>query len=234
MSTSSVSTPETHQLRTTDHIEFFFDPLCPWAWITSRFMVEVAEHRPLDVTWRLVSLAILNIDDDGNPPAPPYDRVIPIGTQNMRVLAAVAKDHDNAQFGALYTAIGERLHPGGRSSELFGDVATEGAHLGILAEALEEVGLPRNLIEVAADESLDQLVRAETAEALTRTGEDVGTPIITYDLDDPEGSSYFGPVFNRIPRGAEAVALFGAVAGLALTDGLAEMKRSNRGEPDFT
>ena len=207
-----MSTPEPHRLSTTDHIEFFFDPLCPWAWITSRFMVEVAEHRPLEITWRLISLAILNVDDDGNPPPPPYERVIPIGTDNMRVLAAVSKNHTNAELGALYTAMGERLHPGGRSSELFGDDATEGAHLGLLSEALDEVGLPRDLIEVAADESLDQLVQAETAEALERTGADVGTPIITYDLDDPKESSYFGPVFNRIPRGSEAVALFDAVA----------------------
>lgn len=229
-----MSTPDTHQLSTTDHIEFFFDPLCPWAWITSRFMVEVAEHRPLEITWRLISLAILNVDDDGNPPTPPFDRVVPIGTENMRVLAAVSKNHTNAELGALYTAMGERLHPGGRSSELFGDDVAQGAHLSLLSEALEEVGLPSDLIEVATDESLDQLVRAETEEALERAGADVGTPVITYDLDDPRGSSYFGPVLNRIPRGAEAVALFDAVAGLALAGGLAEMKRSNRGEPDFT
>lgn len=234
MDSPSTSDPETHRLSTTDRIEFFFDPLCPWAWITSRFMVEVAEHKPLDIRWRLISLAILNVDDSGNPPPPPYDRVIPIGTENMRVLAAVSKNHTNEELGTLYTAMGERLHTGGRSSELFGDDATEGAHLGLFSEALDEAGLPSDLIEFATDESLDQLVRAETAEAIERTGADVGTPIITYDLDDPSASSYFGPVLNRIPRGAEAVALFEAVAGLALTDGVAELKRSNRGEIDFT
>lgn len=234
MTTSPRTTPELHQLSTTDHIEFFFDPLCPWAWITSRFMVEVSEHRRLDINWRLISLAILNVDDDGNPPPPPYERVIPIGTDNMRVLAAVSMNHTNAELGALYTAMGERLHPGGRSSELFGDDATHGAHLSVLADALDEVGLPSNLIEAANDGSFDKIARAETDEALVRAGADVGTPVTTYDLDNPGGSSYFGPVFNRIPRGSEAVALFEAVAGLALIGGLAEMKRTNRGEPDFT
>lgn len=223
----------THRPASTDHIEFFFDPLCPWAWITSRFMVEVARHRPLRITWRLISLAVLSTRDPANPARPPHDRVIAVGTQNMRVLAAVSQHHTNADLGALYTAIGRRLHPGGRSSELFGNQPVEGAHLDVLVEALAEVGLPHHHIDAADDVSLDRLVRCETDEALRRTGPDVGTPIVTFDPDDPTGSSYFGPVLERIPRGAEAVALFETASAIALTDGLIELKRSNRREPDF-
>ncbi|MCZ7628162.1 MAG: hypothetical protein M5U19_03295 [Microthrixaceae bacterium] len=160
--------------------------------------------------------------------------MIAVGTQNMRVLAAVSQHHTNADLGALYTAIGRRLHPGGRSSELFDDRRLDDAHPHILSEALTEVGLPCGLIDAADDVSLDRLVRCETDEALRRTGPDVGTPIVTYDPEDPTGSSYFGPVLERIPRGEDALALFDIVAALALTDGLVELKRSSRREPDFT
>ncbi len=220
-------------LRSTDQIEFYFDPLCPWAWITSRFVVEVSQQRPLDIRWRLISLAVLNLDDDGNPPPPPYGAIMPIGTQNMRVLAAVSSNHTNAELGSLYTALGERLHRGGRTSEIFGKHSTEGAHLSLMKEALAEVGLPVGLVDSATDESLDEVVEASTAEALERTGPDVGTPIITYDLEHPETTSCFGPVLNRIPRGTEALEIFEAVSGLALVGGFAEMKRSNRGETNF-
>lgn len=271
MNTAPAGDSNPNELSTTDHIEFFFDPMCPWAWITSRFMVEVAEHRRLSITWRLISLAMLNARDGLEPPAPPwnagqqahpscverlfprlrlgnnpavtleaaptgaasYDRAIPIGTDNMRVLASVIENHTNADLGALYTAIGNRLHPGGRSSELFGDHPVHGAHLRVLSEAIDEVGLGGDLMDSCANQSLDELVRSETEEALRRTGEGVGAPVITYDPDHPEVSSYFGPVFNRIPRGSEAVALFDAVAGLALAGGMAEIKRTDRGEPDF-
>ncbi len=218
------------ELPRTERIEFFFDPLCPWAWITSRFMVETAEHRPLDITWRLISLAVLN---EGEEQPPPYDRVPLIGTENMRVLAAVARAHTNTELGSLYSALGERLHTAGRSSELFGDDATDGAHLGLMSEALAETGLAASLIERAHDTSLDGFMRGETHEALSRTGDDVGTPVVTYDPADPMNTTYFGPVIDRIPRGEEAVALFEAVAGFALTDGVIEIKRTIRGDPRF-
>ncbi len=221
-------------------IEFFFDPMCPWAWITSRFVVEVADQRDLSVDWRFISLAILNEDAltrsearvaEGHEPTmpPQYRALTATGASLLRVAAAAREHGGNDAVGAYYTAAGELLHPGGASKVLW-----EGGDPGDLAgPALAAAGLPAGLASAAQDPERDGVVAEETELALSRTGPDVGTPIITFDTSRPDDTSLFGPVINRIPRGAEALELWDAMWVVARTPGIAEFKRSLRGDPVF-
>ncbi len=234
MDTSTISRNAAGDPRATEArtIEFFFDPLCPWCWITSRWVAEVASSRQLEVRWRLISLAVLNGGEGAPPPPPEYASAIRVGTELMRVMAA-AKQLGNEQLGDLYTELGIRIHEKGAGSRILSADAPLDAHREIVAEALTAAGLPAELLGSLDDAGLDRTASEETAEALSRTGEDVGTPIITFDPDNPAESSFFGPVLNRIPRGDEAVELFDLVERLAATPGLSEIKRSLRGAPSF-
>jgi 2-hydroxychromene-2-carboxylate isomerase len=212
-------------------IEFFFDPLCPWAWITSRFVTEVSEQSDLRVNWRFISLRVVNEDRD----VPDvYKSATLTGSRLLRVCAA-AQDHGgNDAVAALYTAFGTLLHVEGASRRMWGGEDAAAIVDEIVDKGLAAAGLPASLAEAAEDESWDALLRSETEVALSRTGPDVGTPIITFDLERPEEASLFGPVINRIPRGQEAVDLWEAVSTVARTPGIAELKRSLRGNIDFT
>lgn len=221
-------------------IEFFFDPMCPFAWITSRFVVEVAEQRELSVDWRFISLAILNEDNlaasdadvaaGREPTLPPqYRDLVRIGAGLLRVAAAVREHGGNDAVFAYYTAAGELLHPGGRSAVLW-----EGGDPGdLVGDALAAAGLPAELAAAADDPARDEIVTAETELALSRTGRDVGTPIVTYDTGRPDSTSLFGPVLSRIPRGDEALELWDAISLIARTPGMSEFKRSLRDPLDF-
>ena len=209
-------------------LDFFFDPICPWAWITSRFTVEVARQRELAVDWKFICLWMVNEERN-------YDREFPsgyvnahqAGRQMLRIAAAARRDGGNDAVAALYTAFGEQLHTGGRSTEIReGDTS-------VLAESVEIAGLPPALTAAGDDEALDAVVREETDLALSRTGKDVGTPIITFAPDTDEEASFFGPVVARIPRGEEALRIWDAVELLARTPGFAELKRSARDRPTF-
>jgi hypothetical protein len=213
----------------TADLEFFFDPMCPWAWITSRFVEEVVGQRSLHVEWRFISLAILNQDNLENLPAAYRDLMVH-STSLLRVAAAARQHGGNEAVAAFYTAAGGLLHPGGRSKVLW-----EGGDPGdLVGDAIAAAGLPAALSAAAHDPSHDAVVAAETELALSRTGRDVGTPIITFDTSRPEEASLFGPVINRIPRGDEALALWDAMWVVATTPGIAEFKRSVRGAPDFS
>ena len=221
-------------------IEFFFDPMCPFAWITSRFVVEVVEQRDLSVDWRFISLSILNQENlaasdaavaaGGAPTMPPqYRDLVDIGAGLLRVAAAVREHGGNDAVFAYYTAAGELLHPGGRSAVLW-----EGGDPGdLVGDSLAAAGLPAALAAAADDPARDTIVAEETELALSRTGRDVGTPIITFDTSRPEEASLFGPVISRIPRGEEALELWDAVALVARTPGIAEFKRSQRSALNF-
>lgn len=222
-------------------IEFFFDPMCPFAWITSRFVLEVADQREMSVDWRFISLAILNEENlaaseaavaaGGEPTMPPeYRGLVALGASLLRVAAAVREHGGNDAVAAYYTAAGELLHPGGRSALLW----TGGDAGDVVGDALAAAGLPAELVAAADDPTRDEIVAEETALALSRTGPDVGTPIITFDTSRPEEASLFGPVISRIPRGEEALALWDAVALVARTPGIAEFKRSQRSALDFS
>jgi 2-hydroxychromene-2-carboxylate isomerase len=213
-------------------IEFFFDPLCPWAWITSRFVTEVSEQTDLQVTWRFISLRVVNEDNTDLPDT--YRQATLVGSRLLRVAAAAQAHGGNEAVAAIYTEFGTRLHVDGASRRMWqGEDPTE-IIAGIISDGLAAARLPASLAEAADDESWDDLLRKETEVALSRTGPDVGTPIITFDLARPDEASLFGPVINRIPRGQEAVDLWEAVSTVACTPGVAELKRSIRGDIVFT
>jgi hypothetical protein len=222
-------------------IEFFFDPMCPFAWITSRWVEEVRSQRDVDVEWRFISLAILNqanmeqLDADlaaGRTPAfpPQYRELVGHGSRLLRVAAAVREQGGNDAVARFYTAAGELLHPGGRSGVLW-----EGGDPGdLVGDTLASAGLSADLAAAADDPDRDSIVAEETELALSRTGRDVGTPIITWDPQRAEESSLFGPVISRIPRGDEALRLWDAMETVANTPGIAEFKRSQRAALDFS
>jgi len=211
-------------------LEFFFDPICPFAWITSRWICEVATQRPIDVEWRFISLAILNADTDYSKFPPAYPDLHRLGTSLLRVAAAARETGGNDAVGALYTAAGMRLHNGGVSFAVFG-----GAPLpdGLIAGIVADAGLDPSLAAAADDHSRDAVLAEETELALSRAGRDVGTPIITFAPGTDTECSLFGPVISSIPRGEKAVELWDAVETLARTPGFAEFKRSLRDELSF-
>jgi 2-hydroxychromene-2-carboxylate isomerase len=212
-------------------LEFFFDPVCPFAWITSRWVTEVQARTDYSVRWRFISLAIVNEDRDYAQFPPGYAEVHGTGKRWLRVAAAVDEAVGNEAVAALYTALGTRLHTAGVSRAVLGGARVPGD---LLAGALADAGLDPAFVAAADDEARDAVLRADTATALGRTGPDVGTPILTFDPGTDRENSLFGPVISRIPRGADAVALWDAVRTLAATPGFAEFKRSLRDEIDFS
>lgn len=200
----------------------FFDPLCPWAWMTSRWLLEVEKVRPVDVTFELMSLAVLNEDRDL---PPDYRAMMDRAWGPVRVLTAAARDHGDQVLSGLYTAIGERKHPGGRGND-------EQDLKAIVAEALDEQGLPQTLMEawdnVAGDE-IDTDLRARQKKAIDLVGPDVGTPIVQVD-----GVAFFGPVVTPAPKGEAAGRLWDGCLLVAGTPGFYEIKRSRDAGPDFS
>jgi hypothetical protein len=207
-------------------LEFFFDPVCPWAWVTSRWVNEVQAHRAYDVRWRFISLKVINAEQTADWYTDDYRAGHLAGTRGLRVAAAVRAAEGDEPIGALYTALGTRIHPGGRIADLKDDP------VGFCTEALTEAGLPTSFAESALDESLDQVLVDETAVAFSRTGGGVGTPILTFAPGTEREASLFGPVIPSIPRGDDAVRLWDAVETIARS-GVAEIKRSLRGELRF-
>jgi 2-hydroxychromene-2-carboxylate isomerase len=208
--------------------ELFFDPICPWAWITSRWVAEVARLRDLEVTWRFICLRMVNADKDYGKDFPAgYPVFHGRGQEALRIAAAARDSGGNEAVAAWYTAIGTKIHvERGRD-------ALRDERDAVFAAALEAAGLPGGLTAAADDPSFDAVLQAETDEALARTGKDVGTPIITFG-DPADGHSFFGPVISKAPKGDEALRLWDAVATIAAHDGFAELKRSIRSRADFT
>ena len=206
-------------------VEFFLDPVCPWCWLTSRWVTNVQAETDYSVAWRFISLYVLNEDKE---PSEEMRQGHLAGLRCLRVLDQVRIDHGNDAVAALYTALGERIHVARRRDDLRSDTVS------FIAEALDEAGLDTALAVHAHDESHDAVLRAEVETALSRTGPNVGTPILTFAPGQGEREgSFFGPVISKAPRGAEAVELWDAVETLA-TSGVAELKRSLRSKPDFT
>jgi 2-hydroxychromene-2-carboxylate isomerase len=210
-------------------VEFYWDPICPFAWMTSRWVVKVAEKRQLDVDWRFISLRILNEDRDYAEFPDGYLEMHLRGIRMLRVAAAARADHGPAVVGPLYTALGESIwnrnrQPGVAAFEGIGDRAH-------LEAVLATVGLPLALAAAAEDDSFDAALRADTAAGLARTGGGVGTPIVGYG--GPDGPGFFGPVISRVPEDDEAVRLWDAMTLLAQWPGFAEIKRSAREMPQL-
>lgn len=211
-------------------IEFYWDPICPFAWITSRWVVKVAEQTGAHVDWRFIPLRLLNADRDYATEFPPeYPRLHGAGLRMLRVAAAVRADQGRELMGPLYTAYGESIwdvDPPADGGMLPG--VGEADHL---ASVLASVGLDIGYASAADDESLDTELAAETEHALERTGRDVGTPIIS--VDPPDGPAFFGPVISRVPSDDEAVPLWESILTLAAFPGFSELKRSLRELPQL-
>jgi 2-hydroxychromene-2-carboxylate isomerase len=207
-------------------IEFFWDPVCPFSWITSRWLVKVAEQSDFAVDWRFISLRLLNKDKDYETEFPPgYEQGHTAGLRMLRVAAAVRADLGREPLGRIVSAYGESYWDQPKGSEVRHRLSTP-EHA---AEVLQAAGVPTSYADALDDTSWDAELDAETELALTRTGRDVGTPIITYQ--PPDGLSFFGPIISRVPDDSEAVPLWDAVTTLASFSGFAELKRSLRERP---
>jgi len=209
----------------TADVEFFLDPVCPWCWLTSRWVTNVQAEKDYDVGWRFISLYYLNLDRE---PTEEMRQIHLGGLRALRVADQVRQDLGNAAVAALYTELGTRIHVERRRGELLGDAQS------FVAEALVAAGLDPAYATHVHDESHDAVLRDEVEVALSRTGPDVGTPILTFAPGQGEREgSFFGPVISKAPRGDEAVQLWDAVETLA-TSGVAELKRSLRARHDLS
>lgn len=196
-------------------VEFWFDPVCPWAWMTSRWIDEVARQRDdLDVTWNIMSLAILNEHNEGAAHRESHKAGMAFG----RVITAIASEYDNAKVKAAYDAFGARIHVAGRGAT--GE--------GILDEVVAELDLPQDLVDRALAGEFDDTYRTSHASGIERVGQDVGTPIIAVN-----GVAFFGPVISPAPKGDEALRLFDGIVMAASYDGFFELKRSRTRDPQF-
>ena len=209
-------------------IEFFWDPVCPFAWITSRWVAKVAAQRDFTVDWRFISLRLINKDKDYATEFPPdYEFGHTAGLRMLRVAAAVRDELGREPLGRLVTAYGHSYWDQPKGSGFRTRLSTP-EHA---ADVLEQAGLPTRFVEALDDTSWDELLDAAAELALSRTGRDVGTPIITFQ--PPDGLSFFGPVISRVPDDEEAVELWDAVTRLAAFPGFAELKRSMRERPQL-
>jgi 2-hydroxychromene-2-carboxylate isomerase len=196
-------------------VDFWFDPLCPWAWIASRWLLEVEKVRPVAARWHVMSLAVLN---EGRDLPEQYRELMAQAWGPVRVAIAAEQKLGPEVLLPLYTALGTRFH----HDQAPKDRATVEA-------ALAEAGLPADLADAMDDPSYDEALRASTADGMDRVGYEVGTPVISVD-----GVSFFGPVVSPIPRGDAAARLWDGVLAVAGTDGFFELKRSRTRDPIFT
>lgn len=196
-------------------VDVWVDPLCPWAWMTSRWIDEVSRHRDLEVRWHVMSLSVLNEGREDLPER--YRALMAEGWGPVRVIVAAARDHGDKVIKPLYDAIGTRLHPGGRA------LGPE-----VIAEALAEVGLGEDLASFVGSDEVDDLLRASHGEGIGLVGQDVGTPVVAVD-----GVGFFGPVVTPAPRGQAALDLFDGLVLMTRVPGFYELKRSRTAGPSF-
>jgi hypothetical protein len=211
-------------------LHFYFDPVCPFAWMTSKWVRMVAAQRDYQVDWRFISLRMVNADVDYDSHFPPgYESGHQAGLKLLRVAARARAEHGRECLGSLYAAMGARIFDSAPESS---DDGTEHrATREYVEPILAEAGLPLELADALEGTSFDPEIRAETDEALSLTGKDVGTPILHFQ--PPEGVAFFGPVISRLPSEEQAVSLWDNVVGLAGFPGFAELKRSLRELPQL-
>jgi protein-disulfide isomerase-like protein with CxxC motif len=196
-------------------LDFWFDPLCPWAWITSRWVLEVEKVRPVQARWHVMSLAVLNENKEGMDER--YKEMMRKAWGPVRVCIAAEQKFGPDVLLPLYTALGTRFH----NEKQDRDRAT-------IEAALADAGLPADLADAAESSEYDEVLRASHSGGMDRVGYEVGTPVISVN-----GISFFGPVISPIPRGEDAARLWDGVLMVAGTDGFFEIKRSRTRDPIF-
>ena len=199
-------------------MQFWFDPVCPWAWITSRWMLEVEQVRPVRTDWRIMSLAYLNLmQHEGKGLSEDYQERMSRAWGPIRVCAAAAEHSGPGVLGPLYTALGTRFHNQHRREDPT-----------VITEALAEAGLPESLAKAATSTEFDEAIKRSHHEAFDDVGLDVGTPVIRID-----GHTIFGPVVTPAPKGEAAGRLWDGLVLVTGTDGFFELKRTRDRKPSF-
>ncbi|MFB8207078.1 MULTISPECIES: DsbA family protein [unclassified Streptomyces] len=203
-------------------VDFWFDPLCPWAWMTSRWMLEVEKVRDVEVRWHVMSLAVLNENRLDELPAEYRDMLENKAWGPVRVVIAAQQLHGDEVVGPLYTALGTRFHNRG-----------EGPTREAVENALKDVGLPVELADHADSDTYDTELRASHKEGIEKVGQEVGTPVIAVPGADGEQIAFFGPVVTPAPKGEEAAKLWDGTLMVASIPGFYEIKRTRTQGPIF-
>ncbi|MET7868971.1 DsbA family protein [Streptomyces cyaneofuscatus] len=202
--------------------DFWFDPLCPWAWMTSRWILEVEKVRDIEIRWHVMSLAVLNEDKLDDVPDEYRDMLENKAWGPVRVVIAAQQLHGDEVVGPLYTALGTRFHNNG-----------EGPTREAIAGALKDVGLPEDLLEYADKDTYDTELRASHQEGIDKVGQEVGTPVVAVPGADGEQVAFFGPVVTPAPKGEEAAKLWDGTLLVASIPGFYEIKRTRTQGPIF-
>ena len=194
--------------------DFWFDPLCPFAWVTSRWIGEVETVRDIETEWHVMSLAVLN---EGRDLEPAYRESMDNAWGMVRVIIAARENHGPQVIKPLYDAMGSLIHNQGEKDRSQ-----------VIAKALAECGLPASLADAATTDAYDPQLRASHEEGISLVGQDVGTPVVAFN-----GTAFFGPVLTRIPRGEDAGRIWDATTAIAAYPHFFELKRSRTESPEF-